>query len=69
MMAGIVKSTFTATLTSDASSSWSCGAFTLTGDWFRLQWPDFWASIHITVKELLPIVMGIALRQLFAMLV
>jgi len=25
-------------------------AFTSTGDWFRLQWPDSWASIHITVK-------------------
>ena len=26
-----------------------------------LEWPYAWRSIHITVKELLPIVMGVAL--------
>ena len=44
----------------DASGSWECGAFTSAGDWFLLQWPESWANVHITVKELLPIVISIA---------
>ena len=49
------------TLTSDASGSWGCGAYSSKGEWFALKWPDSWVKIHITVKELLPIVMGIAI--------
>ena len=49
-----------ATLTSDASGGWGCGAFTATGAWFQLQWPDSWASVHITVKELAPVVLACA---------
>ena len=48
------------TLTSDASGSWGCGAFTSTGQWFKLQWPAVWAEVHITAKELLPIVVACA---------
>ncbi len=48
------------TLTSDASGSWGCGAFTSNGEWFQLQWPGSWDGIHITAKELLPIVVGAA---------
>ena len=52
------------TLTSDASGSWGCGAYTSKGERFSLKWPDSWVKIHITVKELLPIVMGVATVQL-----
>ncbi len=48
-------------LTSDASGSWGCGAFTSDGKWFQLQLHDGWDGIHITVKELLPIVLGVAI--------
>lgn len=49
------------TVTSDASGSWGCGAFCSTGDWFQLQWPAGWEKIHITIKELVPVVLAIAL--------
>ena len=52
MMAGAVRSGWAATMTSDASGSWGCGAFTSSGEWLQLQWPESWASVHITVKEL-----------------
>ena len=47
-------------LTSDASGSWGCGAFTSTSQWFQLALPDSWQEVHITVKELLPIVLAAA---------
>lgn len=43
------------------SGSWGCGAFSSSGDWFQLSWPDSWAGLHITIKELLPVVLGAAL--------
>ena len=49
-----------ATLTSDASGLWGCGAFTDNGRWFQIQWPDEQRSVHITMKELLPIVLACA---------
>ena len=45
-----------AVVTSDASGHWGCGAFTSSGDWFQFQWPRSWEPVHITVKELLPVV-------------
>ena len=48
-------------LTSDASGSWGCGAYTSDGKWFQLQLPESWSDIHITIKELLPIVLGVAM--------
>ena len=45
-------------LTSDASGSWGCGTYTSDGQWFQLQLPESWSDIHITIKELLPIVLG-----------
>ena len=50
----------TATLTLDASGSWGCGAFTTGGHWFQFQWPVVWEAVHITAKELLPIVVACA---------
>lgn len=48
------------TLVSDASGSWGCGA--LWGKkWLQLAWVGDWAEQSITVKELLPIVIAVAL--------
>ena len=47
-------------ITSDASGMWGCGAFTSMGEWFQLELPETWSDIHITVKELLPIVLGVS---------
>lgn len=46
-------------LTSDASGSWGCGAFCGTA-WFQYQWPTDMPPSHITLKELLPIVIAAA---------
>ena len=37
-----------------------CGAFNTRGEWFQFQWPVAWESVHITIKELLPIVFSCA---------
>lgn len=60
MMSGVVVSSPKVMMTSDASGSWGCGAFTSAGEWFQLEFPESWNDIHITVKELLPIVIGAA---------
>ena len=47
----------TKTVTSDASGSWGCGTFTAkVRQWFQCQWLFSWTHIHITCKELLPVV-------------
>ena len=46
---------------SDASGTWGCGAFSSQGEWFQLEWPDSWRELHITIQELLPIVLSVAL--------
>ncbi len=62
LMSGVARSEEAAgTITSDASGSWGCGAFASTGEWFQLRWPQSWEKVHITVKELVPVVMGLAL--------
>ena len=50
-----------ATIVSDASGNWGCGAYCSQGEWFQFQWPESWTPIHITIKELLPIIMSCAL--------
>ena len=47
-------------LTSDASGSWGCGAY-WERRWIQLSWQGLWSDRHITVKELLPIVLACAL--------
>ena len=47
-------------ITSDASGTWSCTAFWDTC-WFALPWEGTWEDVHITVKELLPIVLACAI--------
>ena len=44
-------------LTSDASGSWGCGAFSGV-EWFQCLWNGRWTEVHITVKELIPIVIA-----------
>ena len=46
---------------SDASGSWSCGAFILgSAEWLQLPWPASWLAIPIAAKELVPIVASLA---------
>ena len=45
-------------ITSDASGSFGCGAFSTQHGWFQLQWPESWSDIGITQKELVPIVVA-----------
>ena len=59
-LSSMVVATPLVELTSDASGSWGCGAYTSAGQWFQLQLPESWLGIHITLKELLPIVLGVA---------
>ena len=58
MMSGITRGHYKATITLDASGSWGCGAYSSLGDWFQLEWPE---SCHISIQELLPVVVGVAL--------
>ena len=47
-------------LTSDASGSWGCGAFSFFS-WFQYQWPQQFDTKYITVKELFPSVIAVAI--------
>ena len=60
LLCSVIKREPQVVLTSDASGSWGCGAFTSTGQWFQLALSDSWQEVHITVKELLPIVLAAA---------
>ena len=60
MMQANVRKHPEAVITSDASGNWGCGAFSSQSCWFQLQWPQQWADVHITVKELLPIAVACA---------
>ena len=51
-------------VTSDASGSWDCGAYVEDGgvvEWLQLAWPPSWQNANIAAKELLPIVLSLAL--------
>ena len=45
----------------DALGSWGCGAFMSAGEWFQIELPESWAGVHIKVKELLLIVIRVAM--------
>lgn len=47
-------------LVTDASGSWGCGAY-WEQEWFQLQWSGMLANAHISVKELTPVVLSVAL--------
>ena len=60
MMSSVSRAKPDVTMLSDASGNWGCGA--LSGlDWFQLQWAGPIKDYHITVKELVPIVLAAAL--------
>ena len=40
LMYGVAKREPQAVLKSDAFGSWGCGAFTYSGEWFQLQFPE-----------------------------
>ena len=61
MMSRYTRAGYGATVTSDASGSWGCGAYSSSGEWFQFEWPAVWLDRHITIKELLPIVLGVAI--------
>ena len=48
-------------LTTDASGRWGYGAVTEQGEYFQLKWPDSWAEVNIAVKELVPVVIAVAM--------
>ena len=55
-----IKSPPNITLYTDASGNWGCGAIE-PPFWFQYQWPESWFDHSIATKELLPIVMAIAI--------
>ena len=60
MMSSMIRSRPRAVVTSDASN-WGCGAVGSHGQWFQLCWPPSWREVHITFKELVPVVIAVAL--------
>lgn len=59
IMRGPKEARASVTLTSDASGGWGCGAFCGI-QWFMLKWAGSIEGCHITVKELVPIVIAAA---------
>ena len=49
-----------AVITTDASGNWGCGGY-CECNWFQVQWPQNTADLHITIKELIPIVLALGL--------
>ena len=45
---------------SDASGTWGCGALNDDLPWFKVQWPESWHQIHIAAKEMVPVVLAVA---------
>ena len=45
----------------DASGSWGCGAVSKEGRWFQVKWPQHWLPYNIAAKEMVPVVLAIAL--------
>ena len=60
-MTGVVRWPVFETVTSDTSGSWGYGAYLASRAWFQLKWPKRWEGYRITVKELLPIVLAVAM--------
>ena len=47
-------------LVTDASGNWGCGAY-WGQEWFQLKWSGMLSEAHISVKELTPVVLAVAL--------
>ena len=56
----IPPSTPTRFITADASGGWGAAAI-FENLWFQLEWPSNWANMSIAPKELVPIVLAVAL--------
>ena len=41
----------------DASGTFGFGVITSNSRWLQVQWPASWQEVHISVKEMVPIVM------------
>jgi len=61
LVSSLARSSPGVVLTLDASGSWGCGAFESAGKWFQIQWLGALDGAHITVKELLAVVVACAL--------
>ena len=48
------------TIATDASGSWGCGAIWQTR-WFQLEWSGLFTHAHISIKEMVPIVIATAI--------
>ena len=48
---------FDASIQTDVSGSWGCGAY-FNGKWLQLQWSPDWLSSNIMAKEILPIMLS-----------
>ena len=57
MMMSMSSPHTSAEVTSDASGSWGCGAFS-GSSWFKLQWSATYSDVHISAKELVPVVIA-----------
>ena len=49
------------TITCDASGSWGCGAWSSDDRWLQVQWPTDWEGGHIAAKEMVPVVITVAI--------
>ncbi len=60
MLMRLDKSNPQLSVTSDASGRWGCGAFEGT-KWFQFEWPPTMGASHISIREMIPVVMAAAL--------
>ena len=60
MLTEVKRNNPDAVITTDASGNWGCGGY-CERNWFQVQWPQNTADLHITVKELIPIVLALGL--------
>ena len=59
MMSTVHRANPDVTMFTDVSGNWGCGAL-VDRDWFKLQWVGPICEYHITVKEVVPIVLAAA---------
>lgn len=62
VISALCRRPINARLFTDVSGSWGCGAY-FGSKWFALSWSSCpaWAEVHISVQELLPIVVSCAI--------
>ena len=59
LLSALAKQAPSASIYTDASGSWECGAV-CQSHWFQLQWDQISEKYHISIKELIPIVLAMA---------